>query len=469
MSRERRPGSGGPLGAEVEAAYLLERGWVAGEMRDEVLVEIAGGRFSRVLPDAPPAAVEAVSSWPGVVRLPGVTVPGLANSHSHAFHRALRGRSEAGRGRSGHGSFWTWRARMYDVAHRLDPDTYFALARATYREMVASGITAVGEFHYLHHQPDGTPYDEPNAMGLALLAAAREAGLRIALLDTCYLAAGFGPRGHRPAEGVQVRFSDGHAGTWAQRVADLPDGEDHVVGAAIHSVRAVPRDQLATVVDAARHRPLHVHLSEQPAENAACLAAYGRTPTALLADAGVLGPHTTAVHATHLTEGDVHLLGDSATRICVCPTTERDLGDGIGPALRLHERGCALTLGSDSHAVIDLFEEMRALEMHERLATGARGHFCAEDLLPFAAARGHFGLGFSDAGRIEAGERADLVTVDTTSIRTAGTGDDEQTVVFAASAADVRHVVADGRVVFRAGDEEEIGRELAAAVGQVWA
>jgi formiminoglutamate deiminase len=363
---------------------------------------------------------------------PGLTHPGFANCHSHAFHRALRGRTQTERG-----SFWTWREQMYAVAAELTPDSYFELARETYAEMRATGITAVGEFHYLHHQPDGTPYDDPNEMGRALLAAADDVGIRIALLDACYLAAGFAGDGYREPEGVQVRYSDGDAHAWAERVAAF---EDPRVGAAIHSVRAVPRDQLGVVVEAAADKPLHVHLSEQVAENEACLAATGLTPTQLLAEAGALGPLTSAVHATHLTDDDVRLLGESRTNVCFCPTTERDLADGIGPSRRLHEAGATLTLGSDSHAVIDLYEEMRAVEMHERLATQQRGHWSANELLAAATYDGHRSLGFDDAGRIAEGQRADLVTVDLSTVRTRGTGAHPETLVFAATAADVKGV-----------------------------
>jgi formiminoglutamate deiminase len=421
----------------VSTAYLLDRAWVDGAVQDDVLVEIDAGRF---------ATVRAGVMGIGAERIGGLTIPGLANGHSHAFHRALRGRTQRERG-----TFWTWREQMYDVAGRLDPDSYFTLARATYREMVAAGITAVGEFHYLHHQPDGTPYDDPNAMGHALVEAAREAGLRIALLDACYLSSGFG----QPPEGVQRRYSDGDAEAWAARAGDGP--------AAIHSVRAVPREQLPAFRGRA---PLHVHLSEQVAENEACLAAYGVTPTRLLHGADLLGPDTTVVHATHLSDDDIELLGTTGTNVCITPTTERDLADGIGPAARLARVGCRITLGSDSHAVIDPFEEMRGLEMDERLATQERGHWTAAELL--AAATGHVSLGFSDAGSIAVGQRADLVTLATAGPRTAGTGADEHTAVFAATAADVVHVVAAGRVVFRRGDEDQIGRELDAAIGALW-
>ncbi|WP_193608595.1 formimidoylglutamate deiminase [Nocardioides lijunqiniae] len=450
-------------------AYLLERAWVDGAVADDVLVTIEGGRFTSVtaaagnsrFPDETSPRKREFHRVPGEThRLPGLTLPGLANCHSHAFHRALRGRTQRERG-----TFWTWREQMYDVAGRLDPDSYHRLARATYAEMAAAGITTVGEFHYLHHQPDGTPYDDPNAMGLALVEAAREAGVRIALLDTCYLSSGFG----EPPQGAQVRYSDGDAGRWAERVALLRPDDATVVGAAVHSVRAVPADQLAAVVEASAGRPLHVHLSEQTAENDACRAAHGVTPTRLLADHGVLGPLTTAVHATHLTDEDVALIGGAGARACFCPTTERDLGDGVGPSRRLHDAGSPLTLGSDSHAVIDLFEEMRAVEMDERLATRTRGHWTAAELLAAATTTGHAGLGFPDAGAIAVGQRADLVTLDTASARTAGTGADAHTAVFAATAADVVHVVADGRVTFRDDDRERVGRDLADAIESTWA
>ncbi len=428
-------------------SLLLEHALVDGVVSDDVLVEIEDGRLSVVRPGADSGT-----------RVPGLTVPGLANCHSHAFHRALRGHTQAERG-----SFWTWRDQMYGVADRLDPDSYKVLATAVFKEMVATGITSVGEFHYLHHQPGGRPYDDPNAMGHALLAAADEAGIRIRLLDACYLSAGFGDGGMLPPEGVQLRYSDGDAEAWAERVAELPVDR---TGVALHSVRAVPREQLPTVVSAGAGRPLHVHLSEQVLENEACLAAHGITPTRLLAEAGALGPMTSAVHATHLTDGDTGLLGRSRSFACFCPTTERDLADGIGPSVALARAGSRLTLGSDSHAVIDLFEEMRAVEMHERLVTMQRGHWSAAELLTAATADGHASLGFDDVGRIAVGQRADLVTLDLESPRTAGAGTSCESVVFAAASPDVRRVVVDGRLVYD-GDAGAVGRALAEAIEAV--
>jgi len=404
--------------------YLLEHALIDGTVLHDVGIEVDGGEITSVDTAPCPDTLDQVVT--------GLTIPALANCHSHAFHRALRGRTQAERG-----TFWTWREQMYAVAADLTPDSYFELARTVYAEMVAVGIGAVGEFHYLHHQPDGSPYDDPNAMGRALLAAADDAGIRIRLLDTCYLAAGIGT----PPDGVQQRFSDGDAARWAERVAAFDDDR---VGMAIHSVRAVPRDQLEVVVEAAAGRPLHVHLSEQVAENEACVAAYGMTPTQVLADAGALGPLTTVVHATHLTATDIVLLGEAGVFACFCPTTERDLADGIGPSRALHDAGARLTLGSDSQAVIDLFEEMKCVEMHERLRTQQRGHWSAAELLAAATADGHASLGFSDAGRIAVGQRADLRVLDLDSWRLAGTGASAESVAFAATGADVRPFPAAG-------------------------
>ncbi|WLQ34203.1 formimidoylglutamate deiminase [Streptomyces castrisilvae] len=448
-------------GTPVTQTYWLSHAWLGTHVEPGVLLEVSDGRINgvRTGADAPP---------PGAAVLRGLTLPGLANTHSHAFHRALRSAVQVGSG-----TFWTWRETMYQVASRLTPDTYHALARAVYAEMALAGITAVGEFHYLHHGPGGTPYDNPNAMGEALIAAARDAGIRITLLDTAYLSAGFGsgPDRYREPDRHQLRFSDTTADAWAERAA-LLKGDDHtVIGAAVHSVRAVPAGQLATVARWAdeRRAPLHVHLSEQTAENDACLAAHGRTPARLLADHGVLGPRTTGIHNTHLTDEDIALLGSTATGTCMCPTTERDLADGIGPAAALQHAGSPLSLGSDSHAVIDLFEEARAMELNERLRTRRRGHWTAAALLRAASATGHAALGRPDAGVLEPGAPADLVTVALDSVRTAGPSPRlaAETAVFAASAADVRHTVVAGRHLVRDGRHtliDDVPEALAKAI-----
>ncbi|MEU1029568.1 formimidoylglutamate deiminase [Streptomyces mirabilis] len=419
--------------------YWLEHAWLDTHVEPGVALDVSDGRITAVRENTatPP---------PGAEILRGLTLPGLANAHSHAFHRALRGTVQVGSG-----TFWTWREIMYSFADRLTPDTYHALARTVYAEMALAGVTAVGEFHYVHHAPGGTPYADPNAMGEALIAAAGEAGIRITLLDTAYVSAGFG----QPPNHHQLRFSDGSAEAWAERSSLLKERDHARIGAAIHSVRAVPAGQLATVARWAEERraPLHVHLSEQTAENDACQAAHGCTPTRLLADHGVLGPRTTGVHNTHLTDEDVALLGDSRTGTCMCPTTERDLADGIGPAVALQRAGSPLSLGSDSHAVIDLLEEARAMELNERLRTRTRGHWTAAALLRAASADGHAALGWQDAGILEAGALADFTTIALDSVRTAGPVPrlGAETAVFAATAADVRHTVVGGRHVVRDG------------------
>jgi formiminoglutamate deiminase len=433
--------------------YWCELAWLGSERAEPgVLIDVDGGRIAAVTVGVP-------APLSGALRLDGITLPGLANAHSHAFQRALRGRTQHGTG-----SFWTWREQMYRAAERIEPDTYLALARATYAEMALAGVTAVGEFHYLHHGPDGTPYDDPNDMGRVLLRAAEEAGIRITLIDACYLHGGIG----EPPEGAQRRFSDGTAEAWVNRVSDLV-GLDHGpsgrIGSAIHSVRAVDPDSALTVCGWAstNEQPLHAHVSEQPAENEACREAYGRTPTAVLADAGALDASFTAIHATHLDDADVALLGDARARCCVCPTTERDLADGIGAMRRLVDAGASLALGSDSHAVIDMFEEA--------LASLERGRHGAAGLLAAATAGGHACLGWEDAGRIEPGARADLVTVSLDSIRLAGTdpGTALEAVVFAGTAADVRHVLVDGKEIASEGRHTaiDVPRELDEAIRAV--
>jgi formiminoglutamate deiminase len=457
------PGSGTTGGGTAEGGTAeggVARGGVAGGgFAADVLIEVVGGRIAAVTVGVadPPA---------GATQLAGLVLPGLANAHSHAFHRALRGRTHGGRG-----SFWTWRDLMYDVAERLDPDLYYALARAVYGEMALAGVSCVGEFHYLHHGPDGTPYADPNAMGAALTAAAADAGIRITLLDALYLSSGVD--GAAPA-GPQRRFGDGDLDGWSARTGRLT-ADPHVrIGAALHSVRAVPARYLTGFAERTAGMPVHVHLSEQRAENEQCLAAHGCTPTELLHRHGVLrctkaSAGTTAVHATHLTESDIKTLGGTGTGVCLCPTTERDLADGIGPARALADAGSPLSLGSDSHAVIDLFEEARGLELHERLATERRGHFTGAELLRAAAPAGHAALGWVDAGVLAVGARADLVAVRLDSARTAGV--DPAGAVFAATAADVSHVVVDGRTIVADGRHARIDvpAELRAAIAAVTA
>jgi formiminoglutamate deiminase len=418
------------------SSYWAGYAWLPDGCQAGVSFDVADGLFARVR-----SGVEAQT---GQEILKGVTLPGLANGHSHAFHRGLRGRTHAGGG-----SFWTWREQMYALAARLDPDSYLALARAVFAEMAQAGYTVVGEFHYLHHDHRGRAYADPNAMGKALIQAATEAGTRLTLLDACYLAGGLAATGHLRLDPVQDRFSDGDVDHWQTRVGLLSDLDQVRIGVAVHSVRAVPADALSTIDEAAGERPLHVHLSEQPAENAATQAYYGCTPTELLDDHGLLGRRTIAVHATHVTDTDIKILGSTQTSACFCPTTERDLADGIGPAWRLANAGSPLTLGSDQQAVIDPFEELRGVELHERLATGERGRFTPAELIMIASEAGYRSLGWPEGGRIADGALADFVVVRPDSVRTTGARPDQ--IGYAATAADVEKVVVAGQVIVRNG------------------
>jgi formiminoglutamate deiminase len=437
-------------------AYWCASAWLSDGPVDSVRVTVAdaAGTITAVETGVPEPA-------PGDERLDGLVLPGFANAHSHAFHRALRGRTH-----DASGTFWSWRDAMYRVAAELDPDSYRALATAVYAEMALAGITCVGEFHYLHHPVAGGRYGDPNAMAAALREAADAAGVRLTLLDTCYLRGGLSDAGGwLPLDDVQRRFVDTDIDAWADRVALLRPTATSRLGVAAHSLRAVPPEALERVVAVAAGRPLHVHVSEQPAENDQVLAAYGATPVELLAAAGALGPATVAVHATHLSDGDVRLLSRAEAGVCLCPTTERDLADGIGPGGALARAGVRLSLGSDQHAAVDMFEEARGVEMHERLVTHRRGHLSPGALVDMMTAVGHAALGWPEAGRIAPGAIADLVAVRTDSVRTAGARLEQ--LVLAAGAADVHAVVNAGRVVVRDGRHMlgDIGRLLADAIG----
>lgn len=379
------------------------------------------------------------------MRLQGVVLPGLVNAHSHAFHRALRGRTH----RQG-GNFWLWRQRMYEVAAALTPEDYERLATAVFVEMAMAGITTVGEFHYLHHQVDGVPYQDRNEMAHAVVRAARTAGINICLLDAGYFRGGFDNQALDP---VQTRFNDGSPSSWLDRVDSLR-GEyegtrDVVIGFAPHSVRAVPESGLVEVSQRSDERDvIHVHVSEQPGENRECLEATGLTPTGLIERAGLLGPSTTLVHATHLSGDDIEVIGDSGSSVCYCATTERDLADGLGPVHDLFSSGASLCAGSDSHAVIDMFEEARGIEMHSRLSSLRRGLFAPSDLAAAITINGAASLGFPHRG-LEVGSPADFIVVETDSPRLAGIQDDSalDSIVFTATSADVSDVFVAGRQV----------------------
>ena len=415
-------------------AFHAQWAWRGGEEAiANVRITVSNGVISNV--------EDGVDAQASDVCIAGVVMPGLVNAHSHAFHRALRGRTHGGSG-----DFWSWRTPMYEIANRLTPETYGELAAMTFAEMALSGITGVGEFHYIHHQADGTKYTDPNEMGLAMVEASKRAGIRMALLDVAYLHGGL-DKPEPLAE--QKRFSDGTIDSWLDRVDALGEGgEGWTVGMAPHSVRAVHPSELEEVVANRHGKVVHVHVSEQPAENAACIASTGKTPTQVLADAGLLGRHFTAVHATHLTAADISLLGSSHSGVCMCPTTERDLADGVGPASSLSAGGAVLSLGSDSNAFIDLFEEARAVETDERLVTGKRGVHSPASLLIAATTGGATALGWGQYG-IQIGAPADFIALSLDSVRLASfdAAHAAAHIVHSASPADVSDVWVGGRQI----------------------
>jgi formiminoglutamate deiminase len=403
--------------------WHAEQAWL-GHRAEDVLIAVEEGRIK--------AVTEGAAAPTGAVELPGWTIPGLANVHSHAFQHSLRGTSE-----SGGGDFWEWRQQMYRIADSTrDWVDYLKSARQVFREMLQAGITAVGEFHYLHALG--------NELGKALTSAAAQEGIRITLLDACYLRGGMDGR---PLEGAQQSFSDGDAERWAQRMDSFEGGDGVRIGAAIHSVRAVDPPSMRTVAAWARKRnaPLHIHLAEQPAEVDECMAIEGCTPTQLLEREGILGPDLTAVHAIHVNDEDISLLGRHQVSICACTTTERDLGDRVGRVRSLVNAGTPLCVGSDSNAVIDILEEARGVELDQRRATGRRVLHQPEDLFRAATVDGMHALGW-DAGELKPGMLADFITIDEQRLalwRHLDLG----YLMFCCSAADVTNVVVGGKTV----------------------
>lgn len=394
-------------------------------------LDVRGGRIHRVGPQRESARDDVASDE--VIDLGDVALTaGLVNAHSHAFQRAIRGHTEWLRAGRVDEDFWTWREAMYGAALSYSPEEVEAVALRAYKEMARTGITHVGEFHYLHHDRDGNPYEDPNELAHRVIRAAREAGLRITLLRVAYNRAGH----NRAADPMQRRFLETDCDTYIERLEALDaawrDDPCVSVGLAPHSIRAVPGGWLRELAAyAGEHKkPLHIHACEQRAEISQSLAEYGRTPLEVFRDMGMFEDAltTTLVHATHLTELELELLGASNALVCACPTTERNLGDGFLPALALMRRGVPICLGSDSHATIDLWEEMRLVEYHERLRYERRNVLAqawpvwfgddagerwdvARLLWPMGSAHGARSLG-GEGGVLSAGAPADFVALE---------------------------------------------------------
>jgi formimidoylglutamate deiminase len=448
-------------------AYLPDLLVSAGAVHAGAALNVQGGLVASV--GAPPLGAERVP-------LPGLAIlPGLVSAHGHAFQRAMRGRTQ-GRDpsgpsvpsppaaadsrptlRTGSRDFWSWRAAMYDVANRLEPDDVEAVARLAFHELARAGVTAVGEFHYLHNDPAGRPYADPAELARRVVRAARDVGLRIVLLRAAYARAGHG----LAPDPAQRRFVEPSVDAYLaalERTESALRGDPFVsIGIAPHSVRACPEPWLAALAAEARRRrvPLHVHAAEQAGEVTACRAEHGLSPIGLLARTGALGRDTTLVHAIHVDAADVAAIGAAGATVCACPTTERDLGDGVVPADRLLAAGARLAVGADSLAQVDLLEDARALEQQLRLVTGTRGVLddppgaLASRLLDVATRGGMAALGLA-GGALAPGEPADFVAVDLSDPSLAGASAESllPTVVFSLARTAIRHVhVAGERVI----------------------
>jgi formimidoylglutamate deiminase len=414
-----------------------------------------------------------------VVEMPGkALLPGFVNVHSHSFQRLIRGKAES-RVVSGK-DFWSWRGTMYHAASRLDPQQVYDVARMAFLEMVMAGTTTVGEFHYLHNAPDGKAYDDPNALAKQVMAAAQSVGLRIVLLRTAYLRAGFG----LPDDPGQARFyetAEGFLENMDALMRECPASDAVGYGVAPHSLRAVPLRELQQIAGWARERglPLHMHVAEQVAENEACQREYGLTPVALLHQERILGEDFTAVHAVHVSADEVAMLAETGTTICSCPTTERNLGDGIVRADDAMRAGIRIGFGSDSQAQIDPLEDARELEYHLRLKHQERaildqidGRGLAARLFNCATTDGARSLGVASGG-LRPGELADFFTIDLSDVSIAGAGAEDllPMVVFALGRTAIRDVAVGGRMVMqeqRHPLEEEIVAKYRALHAAVW-
>ncbi|MFY9621125.1 MAG: formimidoylglutamate deiminase [Pyrinomonadaceae bacterium] len=431
-------------------------------------------------------------------------LPSMVNAHSHAFQRVLRGRTEYRA--SDRDSFWTWREMMYSAATRLSPDDVYDASRMAFLEMALSGITAVGEFHYLHHAPDGKPYDDPNQLAKEVIRAAGDVGVRIALLRVAYVRSGF----RTDPNPNQARFIEADADIYLQRVVELvselsrgTEGYARLrganpsmpeagvptawVGVAPHSVRAVPLEYLRQVIGHANELNLkvHMHVAEQPAEVSACVEEYGRTPIALLETEGLLSERFTAVHAIHVTPKAMPAFAKTGAMVCACPTTERNLGDGVVPADEYFKHGVPICLGTDSHVQIDLFEEARELEYHLRLqkmeravldhgseVSGLRSQDLAAQLFECATINGANSIG-APSGALEVGKPADFFTVDLNDPSIAGSSRDDllSLIVFSAARAAVREVAVGGKPIISDGQhliQDEVVERFGELQKRLW-
>jgi formimidoylglutamate deiminase len=454
-------------------------------------------------------------------------LPGMVNAHSHAFQRVIRGKTEYRTispsfsgglppARSGSSptlneqrdSFWTWRELMYSAATRLTPSDIYDASRMAFLEMALSGITAVGEFHYLHHALDGSPYEDPNLLAKEVMRAAADIGLRIALLRVAYARSGF----ETEPNPTQARFIEADVNLYLKnletliasvrspRFARVPRAslsEENStpecvpmatwIGVAPHSVRAVPLGHLKELISYANQHDLkiHMHVAEQPAEVSSCIEEYGRTPMVLLQTEGLLNERFTAVHAIHVTPKTIVSFSETGAMVCACPTTERNLGDGVMPADEYLKNGVAICLGTDSHAQIDLFEDARELEYHLRLqkleravlddesqVSSLKPQGLAARLFDCATVNGARSIG-APGGMLAPGRPADFFTVDLDDPSIAGASHDNllAAIVFSASRAAIREVVVSGKPIVAEGQhlmQEEVVERFNELQKRLW-
>ena len=466
---------------DLELAWLPDLVYTGGRFERGLAIVCDGrGRITRLA-----SAGELAES--NLVRLRGrALLPGLVNAHSHAFQRVIRGRTEH-RSSEKSDDFWTWREMMYSAATRLSPEDLYDASRMTFLEMALGGITGVGEFHYIHHAPDNSVYDDPNLLSKTVIRAARDVGLRICLLRVAYARSGYAAE-QNPK---QLRFIETDAEQFLKHVERLRAETEKEyaggawVGVAPHSVRAVPLDYLRELFRYGQEKslPLHMHIAEQPAEIEASLNEYGRTPVALLETEGLLSERFTGVHGIHVTAEEAGWLARARAMVCACPTTERNLGDGIVPAELFFKAGVRVSLGTDSHTQIDLFEDARELEYNMRLEKLERvvlnqtidnRSALAASLFDCAARNGAESIGMQGGGgKLEPGLSADFFTVDLHHPTIAGASIDDLLahIVFSLSPAAVREVVVGGRMIVEDGQHRagpEIIEKFIALQARLW-
>jgi formimidoylglutamate deiminase len=384
-------------------------------------------------------------------------LPAMTNAHSHSFQRVIRGRTEYKT--SNEDSFWTWREAMYAAAEKLTPEDVYDAARMAFLEMALSGISAVGEFHYLHHQPNGMLYDDPNILAKQVIQAAQDVGIRITLLRVAYFRSGF----NKEPNPRQSRFIEKDVDVYLKHLSDLQSAlrnPHSAIGVAPHSLRAVPLNHLRDVVSYANENNMliHSHVSEQVADVESCVEEHGKTPVVVLSENSLLNERFVAVHAIHINEEEASALATSNAIVCACPTTERNLGDGIVPTDLLFKHGVRVSLGSDSHTQIDLLEDARELEYHLRLQHQRRNVLADEErdvsslarkLFECAATNGAESIGLNET-------RADFFTVDLNDPTIAGANKDDllSAILFSATRAAIKDVFVGGKQIVKDGKHQ---------------